>query len=115
MEQKKDLNASDTSSTSTPAGGNRPLKPVACTEYYDVLGVPTNATASEIKKAYYIQAKKNHPDKHRDDPDAQAKFQVTAIISFANDNCNRNVITTNDVENRPSLPSVVRRRPAQQL
>ena len=33
-----------------------------------------NATAAEIKKAYYLKAKLNHPDKHRDDPEAHVKF-----------------------------------------
>jgi curved DNA-binding protein CbpA len=47
---------------------------VADTELYDVLGVDPAATSSEIKKAYYIKAKLNHPDKHRDDPDAHVKF-----------------------------------------
>jgi hypothetical protein len=44
-------------------------------EYYEILGVKSNATQSEIKKNYYIKAKENHPDKHRDDPEASAKFQ----------------------------------------
>ena len=52
-----------------------PERQVACTEYYDILGVKTNATSAEIKKAYYIKAKQNHPDRHKDDVDAQAKFQ----------------------------------------
>lgn len=33
-----------------------------------------NATAAEIKKAYYLKAKLSHPDKHRDDPEAHVKF-----------------------------------------
>lgn len=44
------------------------------TEYYDVLGVPTDATESKIKKAYYIQARKWHPDKNQSD-EAKIKFQ----------------------------------------
>eukprot|EP00596_Hydrurales_sp_CCMP1899_P000062 CAMPEP_0119043032 /NCGR_PEP_ID=MMETSP1177-20130426/16361_1 /TAXON_ID=2985 /ORGANISM="Ochromonas sp, Strain CCMP1899" /LENGTH=618 /DNA_ID=CAMNT_0007010211 /DNA_START=212 /DNA_END=2068 /DNA_ORIENTATION=+ len=56
----------------TPPG---PSRKVLDDEYYRVLGIPTNATTSEIKKAYYKKAKESHPDRHRDDPDANTKFQ----------------------------------------
>ncbi|CCC70363.1 hypothetical protein NCAS_0E02930 [Naumovozyma castellii] len=45
------------------------------TGYYDVLGVQPTATPAEIKKAYRRRAMQTHPDKHPDDPEAQAKFQ----------------------------------------
>jgi DnaJ-domain-containing protein 1 len=66
--------ASGEDSPSSPAE-ERPRRTVKDKEFYEVLGVKENATAGEIKKAYYIRAKQSHPDRHRDDPDAHAKFQ----------------------------------------
>ncbi|SCU78447.1 LADA_0A05666g1_1 [Lachancea dasiensis] len=46
------------------------------TEYYDLLGIQPDASATEIKKAYRKKAMLTHPDKHPDDPEAQTKFQA---------------------------------------
>ena len=42
--------------------------------YYDLLGIRKSASDAEVKKAYFKQAKKWHPDLN-DRPDAKAKFQ----------------------------------------
>ena len=45
------------------------------TEYYDALGVPPDADEKKIKRAYYVNARKWHPDRNESD-EAKAKFQV---------------------------------------
>lgn len=50
-------------------------KSVADRTLYDILGVEPNASASDIKKSYYIKARQHHPDRNRDDPEAHQRFQ----------------------------------------
>ena len=46
-------------------------------DYYEVLGVPRNASSEDIKKAFRQQALKYHPDRN-DEPDASEKFKEAA-------------------------------------
>ena len=45
-------------------------------DFYEVLGIAKGASEDEIKKAYRTQAKATHPDRNRDDPEAEGKFKL---------------------------------------
>src|SRR4051794_16634712 len=47
-------------------------------DHYKTLGVPRNASADEIKKAYRKLVRETHPDKHPDDPAAEERFKQIA-------------------------------------
>lgn len=65
---KEDTTTKPSTSTTTSVTGVE-------TEYYEVLGVATDATDGQIKKAYYMNARKWHPDRN-DSDEAKAKFQA---------------------------------------
>lgn len=53
---------------------------------YDILGVARSATAKDIKSAYRRLAKKYHPDRNPDDPQAKERFsEITQAYEVVGD------------------------------
>ena len=54
-------------------------------DYYDVLGISKDASEDQIKQSFRSLARKYHPDKNPDDPDAESMFkeiqEAYAILS----------------------------------
>ncbi len=59
----------------TESSSSPPQKKVKSTEYYDRLGIRSDALSSEIRSAYRRRARDVHPDKRPDDPNAMRKFR----------------------------------------
>lgn len=47
-------------------------------DYYELLDVAPTATAEEVKRAYYRQARRYHPDRNPDDAAAEERFKLIA-------------------------------------
>ncbi len=60
------------------------------TDYYAVLGVSEGADAAELKKAYRKLAQRWHPDRHPDDPNAEARFkEISEAYTILGDEAKR--------------------------
>jgi len=44
-------------------------------DYYETLGVPRDASQDDIRRAFRKLAAKHHPDRNKDDPDAEERFK----------------------------------------
>lgn len=63
---------------------------ISMSNYYEILGVPKNATADEIKKAYRTLAFKYHPDRNPGNAAAEEKFkQISAAYDVLGDESKR--------------------------
>lgn len=61
-------------------------------DYYQLLGIPKNATQDEIKKAYRKNALKYHPDKNQGDTEAEKKFkQISEAYEALSDENKRRI------------------------
>ncbi len=60
-------------------------------DYYDVLGVPRNATEDQIRSAYRQQALKYHPDRNKEDGAAERFKEVTEAYEVLRDSEKRSM------------------------
>jgi molecular chaperone DnaJ len=52
---------------------------------YDILGIPSNATPDEIRKAYYTLVKQYHPDKNPSDEATERVRLINAAYEIVSD------------------------------
>ena len=55
-------------------------------DYYEILDLPRNATAEDIRKAYRRLAFQHHPDRNQDDGAAERFKEVKEAYEILSDN-----------------------------
>lgn len=51
----------------------------ALPDLYSIMGVPSNATEDDLKRAWRLKSRQLHPDLNPNDPDAKERFQELAL------------------------------------
>ena len=64
--------------------------------YYDILGIESDATAEEVKKAYFVMAKKYHPDSG-DDAEVRKFHEVAEAYKVLSDKDSRKAYDTTQI------------------
>lgn len=66
---------------------------------YEMLGVPTNASQDEIRKAYRKAAKETHPDLNPGKPEAESRFkQISAAYDIIGDETKRKRFDAGEID-----------------
>ena len=62
-------------------------------DYYEILGIPRNASSADVRKAYALKAREQHPDRFSDPvqkKEAEARFtEITAAFNALRDDRSR--------------------------
>lgn len=82
------------------------LQILAGRDFYAILGVPRDANKNQIKRAYRKLAMKWHPDKNKEDPKAQERFQdLSAAYEVLTDEEKRRTYDTHGEEGLKNMNS----------
>mmetsp|Transcript_29059 Transcript_29059/g.53197 ORF Transcript_29059/g.53197 Transcript_29059/m.53197 type:complete len:583 (+) Transcript_29059:95-1843(+) len=95
----------DRSGARDKGNGNGSRRRVENSEYYDLLGVRTDAAPSDVRSAYRKRARSVHPDKNPDDPNAEKKFrELSAAYQTLSDPAKRKRYDSSGVGVDPERP-----------